>query len=675
MNICTSIVIVYGHVLQEVTDPIGQQLGMHSPYDEHRAHENFVLSWLTSSLGFTKLYTEFDIMQSNLTASESHLPDKVVSIADTHTTWSELFTGQTTLHDLFQEGETSVFACPEATHKACLSMARCWQENIIMMHQTDREFRYGLLFNVHRFPLSGDGGEDVDTGMHFYSHPFLDVHSWPLIDYVMVLAPTRTGQFSGSHAGVVTRSSYYCVIVYSSQNATARQLLSKMVAHDKHAAIHADHIIHKWGVHKADLSYLGQLCMDKLDLRLPLWFYTALTPPLCKLACPDRTLHTVEIAGPPIFRASIDYPARYDDEFYMLIKSYKGPPQLSINMCMRQSYGSRIWCRTSAYDLFYAPLQHEMESNTAHANSHAAFLDLWTFMESYNPLMGYYNQLHLMGNAVTGLHTVFIEVGSNKVFWELMKADIISWVLMVAPNWAACTGFGDMPAADPEGLCELISSIETYNKQLKAEWGHKVDKEWFVNTVVVSQHPDVLGPIMTSGLVPMEGCVAYDRHRKHHSHTRSSTFAQAVNKPDMTVDTGVVVLSCQHLNYVSDRSKQGARLEEAIASVLQKRGYPGIDRMTLKVTYNSMTSCYLQTDPDTAFYLVKQVQHMDIRQDGTTAHVKFTSIHYKLTISEIEKSLATLAITDRTSGDRSATRDSWPTSSAPASASASSSRA
>ena len=88
----------------------------------------------------------------------------------------------------------TLFACPESS-KLTTRLVRVVQENLIIAHAQNKEFKLGLLINIHRFPLDANDEEDLVLGNCLYSNPFLDIHSWPFIDRVCVLAPQKLGQF------------------------------------------------------------------------------------------------------------------------------------------------------------------------------------------------------------------------------------------------------------------------------------------------------------------------------------------------------------------------------------------------------------------------------------------------------------------------------------------------
>ena len=57
----------------------------------------------------------------------------------------------------------------------------------------------------------------------------------------------------------------------------------------------------------------------------------------------------------------------------------------------------------------------------------------------------------------------------------------------------------------------------------------------------------------------------------------------------------------------------------------------------------------MKTDPDTAAHLVQTIIHMNMKQDGTEAIVKFTSSHFKLSNQVLASVMSKLAILDKPS--------------------------
>jgi len=174
--------------------------------------------------------------------------------------WENLFSGKVRLMDAqFKDADGNInicFACPEGAKQTKL-LARVFQENILMLHKIDQPFKVALLFNVHRFPMSQKLHEQVNPGLQFYESSFLDPHFWALIDYVEILRTPTTGQFGvGYSQNTIVRSSFYGIMVFTSENQAAKQCLANLCKDNPLNVEEHPYILH-WGFYRTDsLSFL-----------------------------------------------------------------------------------------------------------------------------------------------------------------------------------------------------------------------------------------------------------------------------------------------------------------------------------------------------------------------------------------------------------------------------------
>ena len=321
------------------------KLGRQGPsYDTHRAHTNFILLWLVN-LGYNKLCTDFAQFQDNLT---SHLqpPLERLSIPEAKTIWTDFWTGRKKLNQLINEGEQWVFACPEGRHEDVRVLCRLLQENVLMMHSLKKDFKIALLMNIHRLPFAEDNREDLNLGKDLYENEFLSVHMLPLIDNVIVMAPQAKGQFGLHNGKSVIRSSYYGLIVFSSMNQAAKELVGNMQAgHRNNSPL--SHMPN-WGAHRADLPYLVDQHNSGYDCRLMLWQWINPKFPHWLLSVNDSEVITTELLQhltKQVVEVDEDHKTATDNFFYYMAQDTY--PLVYVNKVVRKSWGhwskDKLW--------------------------------------------------------------------------------------------------------------------------------------------------------------------------------------------------------------------------------------------------------------------------------------------------------------------------------------------
>ena len=114
----------------------------------------------------------------------------------------ELLAGQINLKDIFQaHGNKVCMVAPERMY--CLpTLVSKLQRDLMELHTTtvfdknrtttSRDWKFGLLINVPKFPVSPDGkSEDIALGQNFVKTEWLEMPLWPFIDKVVFLKATQ----------------------------------------------------------------------------------------------------------------------------------------------------------------------------------------------------------------------------------------------------------------------------------------------------------------------------------------------------------------------------------------------------------------------------------------------------------------------------------------------------
>ena len=262
----------------------------------------YVHRWLVHVLNFKRLCTDFTAFKSTKAEASGTVPRELMqNHREAQDLWSKLMSGRMLFMELgmqheqvdtqiADEGISIVITCPEPG-PAINCLCRVLQENIIMLHELNVEFRIGLLMNIQRLPLKRDMKEDVMFGLQLVNNSVLDPHFWPLIDKVHVLRGAQCGMFGAGrfpNTKGVTKFSNYAVIEFSNRNAVAKECIRNL--RNQHEVDQSQHELMKWGCHKTDWQYLDKEAYARevdsgymKDPRLPLWKYIKMQFPACQL--------------------------------------------------------------------------------------------------------------------------------------------------------------------------------------------------------------------------------------------------------------------------------------------------------------------------------------------------------------------------------------------------------
>ena len=317
--------------------------------DNGRAHDNWILHYV-QKLGFTKIATEMTTYQHNMTLDATAEALATLPAAEAKELYMQFFTGENKLDalmDNIREGGGICFPCPESKSLTGM-LVRVLQENMLMCMHCNKEYKIGLLFNIHRLPLDEEGNPQVYLGLQLLQNMFMDIHMWPFIDYLSVYKQPKKGQFQTAGQKDISRMSYYGVLVMTSNNPNVAKLLMQM----KDGKCLADDHPSKqfWGHHKTDLAYLRAAFRDGKDLRMNTFDFIHVPFPKC--LCHELegdSDKVVDLKRPDDYvyeiRLSMDIPgsAGLENEVTKLIDTFELPEKLQdidvhFNKLWRRSY-------------------------------------------------------------------------------------------------------------------------------------------------------------------------------------------------------------------------------------------------------------------------------------------------------------------------------------------------
>jgi len=213
-------------------------------------------------------------------------------------TWESYWQGQNNLKDIFQaHGNKDCMVAPERMD--CLpTLVSKLQRDLMELHTTtvfdknrtttSRDWKFGLLINVPRFPVSPDGkSEDIALGLNFVTTEWLEMPLWPFIDQVVFLTQLKDLQLSvgwnTNQPVKVTR--YFGVIIMSGENNLAISMVQN--AHKGVWLSNNDNPYKiKWGTLRMDLHHLESHKMKERQYYKPLikvWRYMHVPFPLCQM--------------------------------------------------------------------------------------------------------------------------------------------------------------------------------------------------------------------------------------------------------------------------------------------------------------------------------------------------------------------------------------------------------
>ena len=152
--------------------------------DEWRCHDPYVLQWI-ASLEYDALITDFSRATDNspLSMAPGIPPKARVDLEEAKRIWPKFWEGQCTIQELQahfkchsicmlapERSKEHVLVC----YKLMRDLLELWAQEHFQPWKTQEEWKFSLLMNVHRFPISPkDLEEDINCGLNFLEQIFM----------------------------------------------------------------------------------------------------------------------------------------------------------------------------------------------------------------------------------------------------------------------------------------------------------------------------------------------------------------------------------------------------------------------------------------------------------------------------------------------------------------------
>ena len=472
---------------------------------------------------------------------------------------------------------------------------------------------------------------------------------WPLIDCVEILSQPLLGQFATNGGKPCLRTSCYGVIMFTSDNPRAKELIQNMAA-GKHTTDAYPFQVN-WGTLRTDFSYLERIARAGDDNRLCLWQFLHAPPPLWISA----SLGGVVDDDSAVRQASIDIPKEYYSGMQALIDAvhagHKIPEYSHIcgNPQSRRSYISFCHDKLDAWDM------------SVYGNTGWTQMVMFQLMAYANlqcmPMLGCKYQLHFNASTMEFQQShVIIEVGHSSVFRKLIEDEVLGEVLLVAPKIAVVTMNQDRQrAATPDDLKVLLDAVRTFNDKSGADqkkgWGSYKNYN-LVDRIIV---PKACVPMIQAARMWTDGQVVYDRHAdKHNTRHQAHQWQQPQNTTctdkevnlqltnfdnlpfDQLKDMGIKYISqvCQQ-SVASNRSDRlpGLPTQLDISPIPGERDY-----LKLRLT----------TDPAVAGWLCKVQTFINVHNvhSSTMKSISCSSSAHQIYKSDMVAQFGKLSLTD-----------------------------
>jgi hypothetical protein len=304
--------------------------------DNERCHETYILQWLAHSLEFKALITDFAIPKpwTNLAQDSGVPPAARVDLETGKALWKNFWEGNISIQQLMEEVNSNkvVLVTPERNQGPLKLLASKFQRDIMELAAQNhfmplggqlKEFRLGLLFNVHRFPLKADGELQVAAGLNLQEMPFLQVGNWALFTKIHILQVPKYAQFGIGWGRMIQRSSYWCVLEVNSESEELKELVANMHNHKKMPTEQFP-VKLDWGSMRVCLEH--EEFMIRKDpvkhFQIPTWqFQHFQFPHINMYGEPLDPVMGVDSG----FRASLDIPAEHKGE----VEEFLQDPQVS----------------------------------------------------------------------------------------------------------------------------------------------------------------------------------------------------------------------------------------------------------------------------------------------------------------------------------------------------------
>ena len=675
-------------------------------FDKYRAHPNFLLNCAALKHQYGALATDFDTMQNaqGLNDLSSHAPSQRLKLDESQDIWRRFFTGQTTIIQLFDKSLTWLVACPEEGYYTKL-LARLIQENVFMMLASRNEdAKIGLLFNIHRLPMSATGEVNMDIAKNLIQNSFISAHMWALVNCCLLMVPPMLGQF-GTHGKTVKRIqrlSYYCIIEFSYNNKKAHQLVQNLIMKRVFTMSEVEPFFHSWGVAKFDPEY--QLKQDFMDEpRLPLWRYSQSGYPQFVIDCDvQQSVPLMNTQDNISFSHKISLDFHQDHLWYVLDWcAHNQIPGFVVNTCSRKSIGAQSFEKMQALDgvitvtanwnsakpkklstqteeefrQLYTTTwqqwykhQHQLSLQTADI----VISQLQKGLNKYDCLIGYNFMMNIDLNFDVARKSAIIQHWHSENLVKLLESGVIDQVTFLTGGYSVVT-FGrcmDTSVVDPNATDEILTKtlhnfkcfvnhIRQFNlrqKSQKEQLPRHERKNKFpaVKLVCLSKQPDVWSMLLTSGMLIGNDRVVYDCFHASEGSAFQTDMPMRFGGKGLTTTLPTHVMgSLTNCHYFQPGTATADDVKTQLtASILAHLDscsrtsppmLPIMQGRSINITTLNQSGFFMVTDDDTAArVLCQEVAKLNVFISGVLVVVEFTSSFWPLTKSIQEKRMGNM---------------------------------
>lgn len=618
--------------------------------DPCRSHDPLVLNWVAAALEFDKLITCFGApvdKMVNAIGEQAVVCRERMDLQQAKNTWESFWQGQTTLKEIFlAHGNKVCMMAPERMD--CLpTLVAKLQRDLMELHtttifdksgsSTSRDWKFGLLINVPKFPVCSDGKtEDIALGLNFVKNEWLEMPLWPFIDKIVFLKQLKDLQLSAGwntqHAVKVTR--YFGVIIMSGENQAAIQMVRN--AHGQVWLSNNDnpHKI-KWGTLRMDLHHLESHKMKQKNYFKPLikvWRYMHVPFPTCQMhgRSDDSTLE-MTIGHRFMLDFILEDVNIKDLDTEMKAKSYELKhhyhDKLVVVPASRRSNGHQgQFLRMQAWDL------HCICEDCEEAGRM-----VWDFknkMIHRSPIVGWSKQFHLFE-----VHCYYLlEVSNMRAIRELQLQGKIAWTFIINGTMAIVSTPEERVSLkkSEEFRDNLIAFNQRQNKIKVHEGGTYVER------IVLSKaffQFDEFKPYFTQ----------HDRVFWEKFHEReeqaSDSWAQG-----SAVAGNEVMVHCQ--NFPKDKDVIQGLLEKKVTpylvKVMMEQHHINMEPASLKWIMESNVFSWkvVVESSDVANILCTKVVNLEVRMPDGNGCITFKSGFHMMAKQDLRQYFSQLMITD-----------------------------
>ena len=429
--------------------------------DEWRCHDPYVLQWIANQ-EYEAIITDFSMAKdgSPLSYAPGIPPHAKVDLEEAKRIWPKFWEGECSIQDLQAhfKCQNICMVAPERSkehllvcHQLMRDLLELWAKEWFQPWKPVEDWKFSLLMNIHRFPISHDTEEeDVHVGLNFVEQIFLVPAMWNFVHNIHVLRPTKHGQFGvGWNAWTpVQRSSYYILVEFTNQCDRTRWLVENM---HKGKMITKDDFqvpIH-WGTMRANMEHLEFLMNtqgEDLCPIIPTWRYLRPRFPCMKLHGPSPKDSVGGLEASTGFRLSVDVHDQHKGMVGPLLQKFSKHPTILANWSSRRSFGNWSPDKLQAWDITL--LVDTWEEGFPLA------MELWEELKPCWPFLGFYKMLNWdLGRMV------LLEYTQSMVLHHRSWGELLRWILFVSLGMAICFSPALQTLEDFDKLLDVVQSI------------------------------------------------------------------------------------------------------------------------------------------------------------------------------------------------------------------------